>query len=74
MTTEFILLFGMFAFILIGIYLGDSGPRNVFFNSAPRLGARVEAHLTTGRGFVAPGTGAKVRWQRPSGAAPSGKL
>ena len=74
MTAELTLLLGIFAYLIIGAFLGDTGPRNVFFNSAPRLGARVEAHIVTGRGFVAPVSLRKQRWVRPQGGAPEGIL
>lgn len=59
MTTELILLLGLFAFILLGSFLNkDTGIEAVFKKSAPRLGARIEKHLETGSGF--PET-----WQAP---------
>ncbi len=52
MTTELILLIGLFAFILLGSFLNqNSGMEAVFKKSAPRLGARIEKHLETGSGF-----------------------
>ena len=74
MTTELTLLLALFAYLIIGVFLGDTGPRNVFFQSAPRLGARVEAHLSIGRGFVVPVTLQKQKWVRPRGGAPEGVL
>ncbi len=74
MTVEVTLLLGIFAYLMIGAFLGERGPQQIFFNSAPRLGARVEAHIVTGRGFVEPISQQKVRWIRPSGGAPTGTL
>lgn len=71
MTTELVLLLGLFAFILGGAFLGDSGPRRVFEDAAPRLGARVEQHITIGHRFPFE-NGNKVTWGRPSGAPPTG--
>ena len=51
MTTELILLLGLFAFILGGAFLGDKGPRKVFEEAAPKLGARVEKNITFGNRF-----------------------
>lgn len=67
MTIEYILLFGLFAFILMGAFTGDKGPMNVFRESAPRLGARVEQHLSVGHSFNFPSNA----WQVPPGGAPS---
>ena len=68
MTTEFILLLGLFVFILMGVFLGDNGPRNVFRESAPRLGAQVERQISTGHAFPYP----QNAWQIPPGGAPQG--
>lgn len=71
MTTEAVLLLGLFVFLLLGAFIGDSGPRAVFNRSGPRLGARIEQHLATGQGFTL--DGAKVpSWQRPDAAPPAG--
>lgn len=51
MTTELVLLLGLYAFILLGVFLGDSGPLATFKQSAPRLAARIERNVATGRGF-----------------------
>ncbi len=73
MTLEVTLLLGMFAFILGGAFFGESGPLRVFKDSGPRLGARIEKHVTTGRGFVVEG-GARNKWSAPDSAAPTGEL
>lgn len=51
MTTELVLLLGLFTFILLGAFFGNRGPDKVFFNSAPRLAAHLESQLETGAGF-----------------------
>lgn len=72
MTLEVTLLLGMFAFILGGAFFGDSGPLKVFQNSGPRLGARIEKHVTTGRGFIT--EGAYNQWSKPDTRPPDGSL
>ena len=67
MTIEYILLFGLFAFILMGAFAGEKGPMKVFRDSAPRLGARVEQHISVGHSFNFPSNA----WQAPPNAAPS---
>ncbi len=51
MTTELVLILGLYAFILMGVFFGDMGPIATFNKSAPRLAARIERNVTTGRGF-----------------------
>lgn len=71
MTTEAVLLLGLFAFLLLGAFMGPSGPRNVFNSSGPRLGARLEQHISTGQGFQV--QGARVpTWERPETNEPAG--
>lgn len=57
MTTEFVLLLGLYAFILLGAFLGDRGPMATFRSSGPRFAAKVERNITTGRGFQNPTKG-----------------
>lgn len=64
MTTELVLLLGIFAFIVMGVFLGDAGPLATFKNSGPRLGARIERNMTIGRDFKA-ADGTKAEWQSP---------
>lgn len=52
MTTELVLILGLYAFILMGVFFGDMGPIATFNKSAPRLAARIERNVTTGRGFT----------------------
>lgn len=68
MTTEYILLLGLFVYLLMGAFLGEKGPNNIFKQSAPRLGARVEQQLSTGFAFPFPANA----WLTPPGGAPSG--
>lgn len=72
MTLEVTLLLGMFAFILGGAFFGENGPLEVFKDSGPKLGARVEKHLTTGRGFL--WDGQRNQWIVPVSRAPTGDL
>lgn len=74
MTTELVLLIGLFAFITGGIFFGDKGPRVVFNDSGPRLAARIEQHLQTGRSFKTK-MGGTVSYTKPDGAPmPDGKM
>lgn len=71
MTTELVLLLGLFAFILGGAFMGDKGPRKVFSDAAPRLAARIENQQSIGHRFNFKGSG-PVGWGKPNGAAPLG--
>jgi hypothetical protein len=73
MTTELVLLLGLFAFLVGGVFFGEKGPIGVFNKSGPRLAARVEKHLTVGREFKIKG-GAHHEWQKPSTNPPTGRL
>ena len=68
MIVEYILLIGLFVFVLMGAFQGDKGPTQVFKDSAPRLGARVEQQLSTGQAFNYPPNS----WQVPNGPPPTG--
>jgi hypothetical protein len=50
-STEFVLLLGLYAFILLGAFLGERGPIQTFQGSAPRLAAKVERDLAVGKKF-----------------------
>lgn len=52
MTTELVLILGLYAFILMGVFFGDMGPIATFNKSAPRLAARIERNVTIGKGFT----------------------
>ncbi len=72
MTLEVTLLASMFALILGGAFFGESGPMRVFQDSGPRLGARIEKHIATGRNFTRDGT--VNQWVAPPTRAPTGEL
>jgi hypothetical protein len=69
MTTELVLLLGIYAFLLLGAFLGDLGPIETFKKSAPRLGARVERNVSVGDGFRQSKDGKGVNWIKPEGGA-----
>ena len=48
MTTELILLLGIYAFLVMGVFLGDSGPIETFKKTSPRLAARIERNVAVG--------------------------
>ena len=66
MTVELVLLLGIYAFLVLGAFLGEFGPVETFKKSAPRLAARIERNLSTGDGFRAPAADGKaVSWSKP---------
>ena len=71
MTTELVLLLGLFVFILGGAFMGNSGPKQVFEEAAPRLGGRVENSIVIGHRFPFE-NGGRVPWRTPNGAPPLG--
>lgn len=73
MTTELVLLLGLFAFLVGGVFFGEKGPIQVFGKSGPRLAARIEKQITVGREFKISG-GQINQWQKPSTAPPDGHL
>jgi hypothetical protein len=72
MTTEVVLLLAIFVFVTAGAFFGEKGPFQVFERSAPRLGARLEKQIATGRDFKV-SSGALRQWQT-EGDAPDGRL
>ncbi len=63
MTTELVLLMGIYGFLVLGAFLGDLGPIETFKKSAPRLAARVERNVSVGDGFrVSNEDGIAVKW------------
>jgi hypothetical protein len=65
-TTELILILGLYAFILLGTFLGDRGPIATFKQSAPRLAAKIEKDISIGKNFNdAARGGPSVTWQDP---------
>lgn len=67
MTVELVLLLGLYAFLLLGAFLGDTGPIATFQKSGPRLGARIERNVSTGDGFRESNDGLGVNWIKPEG-------
>ena len=66
MTTEFVLILGLYAFILLGAFLGENGPIATFKKSGPRLSARVERDMAVGKNFLNKKFGAPtVQWLDP---------
>ncbi len=55
MTTEYVLILALYAFILLGALLGSNGPVATFKSSGPRLSAKLEENIQIGKGN---GTGA----------------
>lgn len=66
MTVELVLLLGIYAFLIMGVFLGDLGPIETFKKSAPRLAARVERNISVGDGFRVSKDGKPVNWVRPN--------
>ena len=69
MTVELVLVLGMYGFILLGAFMGDSGPFATFKKSGPRLAARVERNVSVGDGFRVSKDGQGVNWIKPEGVA-----
>lgn len=72
MTTELVLLLGIYAFLVIGAFLGDLGPIETFKKSGPRLGARIERNIEVGRGFRQSRDNGGVNWEQPPGSSNGG--
>ena len=58
MTIEYVLLLSVVFSLGLKSFL--SAPRSAFMNSGPKLGARVEKHIVTGRGFS---QNHSIQWQ-----------
>ena len=67
MTVELVLLLGLYAFIVMGAFLGPLGPIETFKKSAPRLAARIERNVSVGDGFRSSRDGSPVNWIKPEG-------
>lgn len=65
MTLESVLLMAVWAFILLGVFFGDLGPREVFRRSGPRLGARIEKNIAVGYRFKDADSGKSIDWVAP---------
>lgn len=72
MTVELVLLLGIYVFMVIGAFLGPSGPITTFRNSAPRLAARVERNISVGDGFRTSKDSNGVVWHPPEGGTSGG--
>lgn len=72
MTVELVLLLGIYAFIVLGAFLGPTGPIATFKKSGPRLAARVERNISVGNGFRQSRDGSGVVWHPPEGGSSSG--
>ncbi len=73
MTTELVLLLGLFAFIVGGLFFGQKGPLKVYQTSGPRLAARIERQITIGNQFKNKG-GTNYDWTHPDANPPTGTL
>ena len=52
MTAELVLLLAVYASVLMGLFFHeDHGVFTTFEDNLPKLSARVEKHVATGRGF-----------------------
>jgi hypothetical protein len=67
MTVELVLLLGIYAFLILGVFMGDMGPIETFKKSAPRLAARVERNVSVGDGFRKSKDGKAINWIKPVG-------
>lgn len=73
MTTEYVLLLGIYVIIVLGVFLGDLGPIATFKKSAPRLAARIERNISVGDGFRNSRDGQSgVVWVKPEGGSGTG--
>ena len=73
MTTELVLLISIFVFLVARAFFGEHGPLKTFETSGPRLGARIERQIITGRAFKN-NQGAPQEWLVPSDNAPDGRF
>jgi hypothetical protein len=64
MSTEMVIILGLFAFILFGVFVGDNGPKATFRKASPLLGAKLEKHIETGPGFTY-SPDAEIKWGPP---------
>ena len=65
MTVEMVLLLGIYVFIVLGVFLGDTGPVATFKNAGPYLAARIERNISVGDGFRTSNDGEGVNWIKP---------
>ena len=64
MTTEFVLILAIYAFVLLGVF--KNGPKVTFDKSAPRLAAMVERDLAVGKEFRLPSGKSYLEWKDPN--------
>ena len=64
MTLELVLLWAVYAMVIIGLFLGDHGVGQTFKNNLPYLSARIERNLVTGNGFI--DSDLNWHWQEPT--------
>ncbi len=67
MTTELVLLLAIYAFIIMGVFLGNGGPIDTFKQSTPRLAARIERNVAIGHQFKDGRSGDNMTWKNPGG-------
>ena len=74
MTTELVLLLAIFAFVILGVFVGgNSTPSAVFKIGGPHLAARIEEQIATGRNFpVHPDRSPNSYFQPPTQAPETG--
>lgn len=66
MSTEFILLLSIYAFLLLGVFLGNKGPIATFHQSVPKLAATIERDISIGYQFKRQTENKRVPgWEKP---------
>lgn len=66
MTVELVLLLGLYAFIILGAFLGPLGPVETFRRSGPRLGAKIERNIAVGTRWTRGDNGVRIPgWVEP---------
>ena len=69
MTVEMVLIVSLWVYIILGVFLGDLGPIETFRRSGPRLAARIEKNLSTGRQFKDLNNQVVPGWREPAGTS-----
>jgi len=65
MTTELVLLLAVYALVLLGVFLGESGPLETFKKSGPVLAVKIERNISFGHRFVDGTTQQTKKWEKP---------
>lgn len=66
MTAEMVLLLGLYAFFIIGIFMHrEKGLYYSFHGTLPYLSARIEQHTATGSGFFSTDKPGGMTWDAP---------